>query len=363
MPESGKKKPAKKKTSLSSTWFEGIGGTGGRIAFSPDGNLFAMAYAVKNRNKGTVAVYEVATGKLIQKYANTGLKCLAFSADSRCIAVQFEGVTVFDIDTGNKIRVKGKDLCIAPNFEDYSYCCFSPDGSLLAILGEYETDFEYNDPYMTSLALLDVKNGAVLWEERDALFERGVFAPEGNVLYTIGTGSINRWKTSSVAAVDIRTGDEQTIFSMPDNMRFYALDISPDGETLAVGGAFGLDEHMDAPIILIDLHSKRERKLRPDGRSYMSKEEIRRLNGHTNSVFAVAYSPDGNYIASGGNDRTIRVWDTRSGTQQRELSGGRYRAQELAFTPDGTILATANGTNLHFFHTDSWEEIMVNHYG
>ncbi len=40
---------------------------------------------------------------------------------------------------------------------------------------------------------------------------------------------------------------------------------------------------------------------------------ITAYHGHTSTIFAVAWSPDGTRIASGGNDNTVQVWDAKTG--------------------------------------------------
>src|SRR5206468_8771231 len=57
------------------------------------------------------------------------------------------------------------------------------------------------------------------------------------------------------------------------------------------------------------------------------------LVGHTERVQALAWSPDGGTLASGGWDTTIRLWDGQDGTLRAVLQGHRGNVQSLAFTP------------------------------
>jgi U4/U6 small nuclear ribonucleoprotein PRP4 len=43
--------------------------------------------------------------------------------------------------------------------------------------------------------------------------------------------------------------------------------------------------------------------------------------GHTGEVYAVAFSPDGSLIASGGADNIVRVWDAQTGAEMSKLEG------------------------------------------
>jgi WD40 repeat protein len=60
---------------------------------------------------------------------------------------------------------------------------------------------------------------------------------------------------------------------------------------------------------------------------------------HTGKVAALAFSPDGRLIASGGQDRTLRIWAVK-GQQLRKLDGHTNGISALAFSPDGQILAS-----------------------
>ena len=70
------------------------------------------------------------------------------------------------------------------------------------------------------------------------------------------------------------------------------------------------------------------------------------LQGHTNSVMSVAFSPDGRYIVSGPWDRTICIWDAQTGGQVcNPLQEHTNMDMSVAFSPDGRHIASGSWDN------------------
>src|ERR1041385_9328459 len=66
------------------------------------------------------------------------------------------------------------------------------------------------------------------------------------------------------------------------------------------------------------------------------------LSGTANTALKLAFSPDGTRLASGSADGTVRVWDTVTGKEILTLYGNGGAVWRIAFSPDGNLLASAS---------------------
>jgi serine/threonine protein kinase len=69
---------------------------------------------------------------------------------------------------------------------------------------------------------------------------------------------------------------------------------------------------------------------------------LQTLTGHSNFVYSVAYSPDGQTLASGSGDKTIKLWNVKTGNLLQTLTDHSQPVNSVAYSPDGQTLASGS---------------------
>src|SRR5262245_26141224 len=146
----------------------------------------------------------------------------------------------------------------------------------------------------------------------------------------------------------------------------FSAALAPDGKLLAVGTYRALTPLFDHRIHLIDIttgemirslkghiYTTYELAFSPDGERLASAsqdgtvriwnvatgETLKVLKGHEALVHGVAWSPDGKYVVSGSYDKTARIWSVASGTTLATMRESQGNINTLGWRPDGKVIA------------------------
>ena len=346
------------------------------ITFSPNGKVIATG-----SQDATTTLWDVETAIACFTITHQGsVTSTTFSPDGRFIATGSGDATatLWDIDTEEirwTFRHERQEKSVTFdsghvqtfNTGGIGYIAFSPDGRYLATAGQRRD---------CSTILWDVETGEQLWcVTHEKPIDAVGFSPDSTFMathYSDGTTSVLRVVDGILIPGAIHDG--KWIGKEKRNLPIdhhkdssgRRVQFSPDGKHLA-----GLREAINS-LTLWDVESGEDIKTLKgsEGRGRalafspeedcfglgctaypeydtieLWDEEKRASFTHSGLVDTVAMSPDGMCLATGGRDKTVKLWHVETQQCFQTLSGHIGRILSLAFSPDGTLLVSGGGDN------------------
>jgi len=302
------------------------------LAFSPDGRTLARGDA-----SGTVSLWDVATGThRTTLTTNIPIVGLSFSPDGQTLAIKNRyGIHLWDVATGVQ-KVK---------FAQQKFLCFSPDGQTLVSLNEDRIHL-----WDVATAKLQ-KTFPFPWPTAQPPV---CFSPDGQTLASTGGFTLNLW--------DVATATHKA--AIPETHTWVtSLRFSPNGRTLTSTNYFSVN--------IWDIASRtRIEEFRAPAPSFYGLSPVFTSDQQTAIIGSpgiclwniatgkyklisvvdrrwydpdsVCFSPDGQILAS-GMGFNLHLWDTSTGTHKTTLTGHEWVVASVSFSPDGQTLASGDG--------------------
>lgn len=216
-------------------------------------------------------------------------------------------IKLWDVDTGDCIKTFGghKNTVFSISF--------SPDGGTIAT-----GSWDY------SVRLWDVEQGTCIkvLQGHTSEVKSVIFSNKGeNIISSSMDAGVRWWDVNKGVCIRTLRGENARTLSVKFKPAFSEeinCKLYESNSTLATAG-------LDGSIRLWDITS-----------GYCT----RILQGHTDWVWSISFSPNADILASGSCDRNIKLWDINTGQSIATLSGHLSKVKSVTFSPDGKILAS-----------------------
>jgi WD40 repeat protein/transcriptional regulator with XRE-family HTH domain len=300
--------------------FEGHTGAVWGLALTADGRLL-----VSGGGDGTVRLWETSPGRPIttlQGHSGT-VWAVAVTPDGRLLASGGGDGTVrlWDASTGRSLAI------LQGHTSGVRRVALSADGQVVASGGQDGTVRLWDVPSGRSLAILKGHTGG-LW---------GVaLSADGQLVASGGQdGTVRLWEVGTRRQLAMLQGHTGGVWSVA---------LSADGRLAASGGGDGTLRLWEAPFAVGDAAERWAGRMADVEHSAAAPpSEVRPLavlQGHTGTVWGTALAEDGDLMASGGGDGTVRLWDSSTGRPLATLQGHTSGIRAVALSADDQVVAS-----------------------
>jgi len=279
----------------------------GAILFAPDGRTLLCGV-----RDNTIRRWDLSTGTSLPNLVGhaSSVNSLAISPDGVTVASGDASATIilWNLQASSLVRV------LPGYFKWIDALAWSPDGKML-LAGNTQSYQGVNVWDLTTGVLTRSLNTYAAGVQAIA------FTRDGNTLATAsGNGTIGLWQFSTSSLLR-----GVAAHSEPNSFTTVSLVFSFDGRTLVTGAG----NNASNAVRIWDVATG---------------TQLRSLDGLSNQVASVAYSPNGKTVAIGTYSGAIKLWDTTT-SEIRELIGHRSWVKSMAFTSDGQTLVSGSFDN------------------
>ncbi|BDM83471.1 WD40 domain-containing protein [Acaryochloris marina] len=297
------------------------------VMFSPDGHTL-----ISSSQDLTLRLWDVYTGECLRIFEGhtQPIWSVQFSMDGQHLISGGEDnvLKLWDVATGK---------CLKTLIGHHNWIwsvAYSPDGQRVASGSHDNTVKVWN---VSSGSCIHTLRGHTNWIWSVA------FNPQGNI---IASGSedqtVRLWDVYSGHCLKILDGHDHRIWSVTFSPQPLMSMLS--SEKLSRQQALLASGSEDQTVRLWDVSwlesGTSEATSKPQSVHVLTSQCLQTLQGHTQQVWTVAFSPDGKTIVSSGDEQFLRFWDVATGTCYKTLKGHPRRVTSVVFSPDGKLLAS-----------------------
>lgn len=314
------------------------------VDFSPDGHFLASC-----SYDSTVRLWDVTSGAERRRIKGQGmLYAVAFSPDGQMVAGgnYWGEITIWNANSGRVIEK------LVGHSEAIWRVAFSPDGRFLA-----------SNSVDGTARIWNLRSGKEVFSLQVSKIGQLSLSQDGRLMATVLPSNSNPWmQAGDISLRDLPTGREITrVRKGKESIQTVAF--SPDGRYLAASGVLMKSGWLYQVSRLIRYRMKAPRQLTapifdatvtlwevPSGRRVWG------VRSGADAFYSLDFSPDGRLLAgttnrhwpgsSGITSASVVILDSASGQEVLRLERGRERILPLAFSPDGTMLATGSSDGM-----------------